>query len=259
MYSEPTNASAASDATNHAGAIVEARFIPQRYEPNYAYPLLVMFHGRGANEQQMLRAMPTLSWRNYVGVSLRGPDAIVRPGRAVSYGWGPQFGRPDRVVRQHAPAARHVAARTSLFDAPADPVDQLEDAVFHSIRQIRRSLHIHSERIFLVGNGEGAAVAFRLGLMYPEKFAGVVSINGWIPNGFRPLGRLKAARELKVLAVHGEWNGKAPVENTRRSVQMLRNAGMRVSFQSYPCAHRMTSHMLSDVDTWIINQCTGRS
>ena len=37
------------------------------------------------------------------------------------------------------------------------------------------------------------------------------------------------------------------------------DAGMRVSFQSYPCAHRMTSHMLSDVDTWIINQCTGRS
>src|SRR4051812_27808007 len=60
--------------TTGAGTLVEARFVPQRYEPNYAYPLLVLFHGRGGDEQQMVRSMPALSWRNYVGLSLRGPD-----------------------------------------------------------------------------------------------------------------------------------------------------------------------------------------
>ena len=41
-------------------------------------------------------------------------------------------------------------------------------------------------RIFLVGVGEGAAVAYRLRLSYPERFAGVVAINGWLPSGFAP-------------------------------------------------------------------------
>ena len=29
-----------------AGSLVEARFVPQRYEPNYAYPLLVLLHAQ---------------------------------------------------------------------------------------------------------------------------------------------------------------------------------------------------------------------
>jgi phospholipase/carboxylesterase len=115
---------------------------------------------------------------------------------------------------------------------------------------------VHSERIFLLGVGEGAAVAYRLGLSYPERFAGVVAINGWLPDGFRPLGRLKACRDLRILVVHGEWNARVSVKSARREVSALRAGGLRVAFQSYPCAHRLTSPMLSDVDTWLINQCT---
>ena len=29
--------------------------LPDAYEPGYAYPLLVLFHGRGGNEEQVLR------------------------------------------------------------------------------------------------------------------------------------------------------------------------------------------------------------
>jgi phospholipase/carboxylesterase len=118
-------------------------------------------------------------------------------------------------------------------------------------------LHVHSERIFLVGCGEGAAVAYRLGLSYPERFAGVVAINGWIPGGFRPLSRLKSCRDLRILVVHGEWNARVPVRSARRDVAILRAGGLQVAFQSYPCAHRLTSPMLSDVDTWLINHCIG--
>ena len=132
----------------------------------------------------------------------------------------------------------------------------LEEGVFSAIRQTRRALHVHSERIYLVGIGEGAAVAYRLGLSYPERFAGVVAINGWIPGGFRPLARLKSCRDLRILVVHGEWNARVPIRPTRRDVASLRAGGLHVAFQSYPCAHRMTSPMLADVDTWLINHCT---
>ncbi|HMB05778.1 MAG TPA: esterase [Isosphaeraceae bacterium] len=245
------------DTTTGAGTLVEARFIPQRYEPNYAYPLLVLFHARGCDEQQMVRSMPALSWRNYVGLSLRGPESATKRGRPEGYGWGPAFARPEREAPRPAPTgAEGEQVRRRLFEAAPDPIDLLEDGVFASIRQTRRALHVHSERIFLVGCGEGAAVAYRIGLSYPERFAGVVAINGWLPGSFRPLARLKDCRDLRILVVHGEWNGRAPVQSARRDVAMLRAGGLRVAFQSYPCAHRLTSPMLSDVDTWLINRCT---
>jgi phospholipase/carboxylesterase len=239
-------------------SLVEARFIPQRYEPNYPYPLLVLFHARGGDEQQMVRSMPALSWRNYVGLSLRGPETVARRDRPDGHGWGPEFARPDR--RAALPAGVRLPeaeiVRRRLIESTPDPIDTLEDGVFAAIRQTRRALHVHSERIYLVGCGEGAAVAYRLGLTYPERFAGIVAINGWLPGGFRPLARVKECRDLRILVVHGEWNARVPVQSARRDVAVLRNAGIRVSFHAYPCAHRLTSPMLADVDTWLINHCT---
>src|SRR4051794_11860744 len=95
MSSDRLNAPS-SDRSTGAGTLVEARFIPQRYEPNYAYPLLVLFHGRGGDEQQMVRSMPAMSWRNYVGLSLRGPEVVNRRDRPDGYGWGPDFVRHER-------------------------------------------------------------------------------------------------------------------------------------------------------------------
>jgi phospholipase/carboxylesterase len=257
MSSDRLNAPSSDTASGRASELVESRFIPQRYEPNYPYPLLVLFHARGGDEQQMVRSMPAMSWRNYVGLGLRAPDPHLRRGRPEGFSWGPAFARPDRHAPRTSPAVSEAeAVRRRLWGVDADPVDLLEDSVFSAIRQTRRALHVHSERIFLVGIGEGAAVAYWLGLSYPERFAGVVAINGYIPGGFRPLGRLKACRDLGILVVHGEWNARVPVRAARRDVAMLRAGGLQVAFQSYPCAHRITAPMLSDVDTWLINHCT---
>ena len=193
MSSDRLNAPSFERLTG-AGSLVETRFIPQRYEPNYAYPLLVLFHARGGDEQQMVRSMPAMSWRNYVGLSLRGPGAGDHAGPPRGYGWGPAFARPDRHAPRPSPPCRRPrwSADGSWRRRPTRST-LLEDGVFAAIRQTRRALHVHSERIFLVGIGEGAAVAYRLGLSYPERFAGVVAINGWIPGGFRPLAGSRRA------------------------------------------------------------------
>jgi phospholipase/carboxylesterase len=239
---------------------VETRFIPRQYEPNYAYPLVVLLHARGGDEDQLVRAMPGLSWRNYVGLGLRGPEPIIKRDRPVGYSWGPQFEQPSR---QHARKAPQISeaeiVRRMLFEPETESIDRLEQAAFTAILQTRRLLHIHSERIFLVGCGEGAAVAYWLGLNYPERFAGIVAVNGWLPVGLRPLSRVKACRELPILVVHGAWNSRVPLNEARKDVATLRAGGLRVAFQSYPCSHRLTNPMLADVDTWLIGHCTADS
>ena len=79
------------------------------------------------------------------GVELLGPRADGR----VGYTWGSD-GQYDTVV---------------------------EDYVLRAIEQTRRHYHIHSERIYLAGFCEGATLAYRLGLTYPERFGGVISLS----------------------------------------------------------------------------------
>lgn len=224
--------------------LAEARFVPEAYEPNYAYPLLVWLHGRGGDERWMSEMMPSLSRRNHVGLSLRAPEPILRPRERAGFGWGGAF---------REPGGQAVPVPVDFASALDDPVGAIEDAVFESILQTRRLLHVHSERVFLFGFGEGGAVALRLGLSHPDRFAGVISINGWLPSGFRPLARYPEARGFRVYLAQGEWSPRARWRRARRTARLLQTAGMDVTWRSCPYLRPIPKTLLQDIDTWLID------
>ncbi len=202
-------------------------FLPTGYEPNYPYPLLVFFHGQGGSEEQILKLAPKVSRRNYVCISLRGPQALdPRPDGRIGYSWGVS-GHGDALV---------------------------EEYVLQAIEQTRRTYHIHSERIFLAGICEGAAMAYRLGLRYPEKFGGVISLNGAMPRG-GPLLRLPQVRQLRVFMGHGIANPYIPLTTARRDFRLLYTAGLSVHLHTYLTTHRLHPDMLRDVNRWVMELC----
>src|SRR5476651_1113571 len=153
-------------------------FTPIAYEPRYAYPLIVFLHGQGGNEEQILRLAPRVSRRNFVSIGLRGPVCL-GPNRKGSLGfsWGD---------------ALHLG--------------QVEDYLLNAIQQTRLHYHIHSERIILAGFAEGATMAYRMGLTFPEKINGIIALNGHMPREDRPLLRLRESRSLNVFVGHGIAN-----------------------------------------------------
>ncbi len=200
-------------------------FLPTGYEPNYPYPLVVFFHGHGGNDEQILRLAPRLSRRNFVSIALRGPHAVTgRTREQGSFSWSAE-----------------------------QPIEtSVEDYVLGSIDQTRRAYHIHSERIYLAGHGDGATLAYRLALAWPEKFAGVVSMNGLMPRRGGPLFRLAEIRHLKVLIAHGLANSLVPLSLARSDHRLLYSAGVDVRLNTYPTTHRIHADMLRDINRWII-------
>jgi phospholipase/carboxylesterase len=201
-------------------------FLPTGYEPNYPYPLLVFFHGQGGSEEQVLRLAPRLSRRNYVCISLRGPHPL-GPGAdgQAGFSWGE--------------------------DGQCDP--QIEDYVLRAVEQTRRNYHVHSERIYLAGFCEGATLAYRLGLTFPEKIAGIISLNGTLPPRGGPLFRPSEMRHLRVLIGHGIANAVVPLALAKRDFRVLYAAGVDAQLHTYPTTHRLHPHMLRDIDRWIMN------
>jgi phospholipase/carboxylesterase len=207
-------------------------FLPTGYEPNYPYPLLVFFHGHGGNEEQVLRLAPRLSRRNFICIGLRGPQLLgMRTDGRPGFGWGSE----------------------GQFET------LLEEYVFQAVEQTRRHYHVHSERIFLAGFCEGAALAYRLGLLFPERFGGIVSLNGAMARHGGPLLRLPEVRGLRVLIGHGIANAIVPLSHARRDFRLLYSAGLSVCLHTYPATHRLHPDMLRDVNRWIIDLCNESS
>ena len=190
-------------------------YLPIDYQPKYAYPLVVLFHDAGECEDHAARLVPLLSRRNYVALCVRGPVTCgTRSDGRPAFGWGAKV---DRVART---ALKHALAQFS----------------------------VHPNRVFLVGVGEGASAAYRLGLALGDRVAGVVAINGALPADRVP------ANDLRVLIGHGTANPVVPVVEARRAAARLTAAGATVRCQRYPTSHRVRADMLRDANRWIMAQ-----
>jgi phospholipase/carboxylesterase len=208
-------------------------YLPADYLPRYPYPLVVLFHAHGSNEERTARLAPRLSHRNYICISLRGPQELApRADGRPAFGWGTD-GNLDAVV---------------------------EEYVLSAVEQTRRAFHVHSERVYLAGVAEGAAVAYKLGLTMPERIAGVVALNGRLPKpAGAPLFRMSAVRGLPVLIGHGKNNPAVSYDAARRDYRLLWAAGADVRLVPYPSGHKLHPNMLRDVNRWIMGNVNAQT
>jgi len=191
-------------------------FLPSDYQPKYAYPLVMLFHAEGADEDSAARLVPRLSRRNYVVACPRGPVSL-GPGSTGRTGY-------------------------SWRDTPSD--GYLANVLGYACDKY----HIHSQRLYLIGLGEGAAAAYDFGLELGGAVGGVIALNGALP-----ATRNKGLDGLRMFIGHGESNPVVPVRAARRSTRFLASAGAEVRFQAYPTMDRVSDEMLRDVNRWIMS------
>jgi phospholipase/carboxylesterase len=195
-------------------------YLPTDYQPKYAYPLVVLFHADGEGEEHVARLVPQLSHRNYIVLCLRG---------SVDVG-AKSDGRP-------------AFAWSATTDSGAK----------RAIAHVAKQFSVHTQRVFLVGIGEGAGAAYQLGLELGDRVAGLVLLNGRLPKG-----RVRR-NSLRVLVCHGTANPVTPLSEAKRAATTLSRAGASVRVTRYATAARVCPEMLADANRWIMAQVTGKS
>lgn len=204
-------------------------FVPHHYEPNYAYPLLVWLHGPGDDERQLRRIIPYVSLQNYVAVCPRGCSPPL----------------PDEVGYR--------------WSQTAAAIDAAEQRVFEAIDAVSERYRIRNEHVFLVGFQCGGTMALRLALRHPARFAGVASLGGAFPEGAAPLARLRHLRRLPILIAQGRDSLEYPLRQGCDELRLFHAASLHVSIRQYPVADDLTTVMLADLNTWMMEQITGVS
>lgn len=223
---EPLHVEQSILSTSQRGKLHYTLFAPLHYEPNYAYPLVIWLHGPGDDERQLLRVMPSVSMRNYVSI---GP-------------------RATRRMDDGAPGYQWDADNCDAFAA--------EQSVFECLDVIHEKFHVANHRIFLAGYQCGGTMAFRIGLKYPQRFAGALSLGGPFPTGNTPLASLDEARKLPLFIAQGRSSEIYPVEKTCDELRLFHSAGMHVTLRQYPCGDELNTQMLHDMNGWMMEQIT---
>ena len=236
---------------NTSAAHPHVLFSPIHYEPGYAYPLFVWLHGSDTDERQLMRLMPLLSMRNYVAVAPQG-IALAEPESAA-----PTKGKMGKIASLDVMEIICNGASSRVrYDWPQseEAISDAERRVFDCISVARRKNNIAEDRIFLAGFGSGGTMALRLALLYPESFAGVVSIGGSFPLGRLPFRQWNAARNLPVLLAVGEQSTVFSPADACSALELFHTAGLPIAVQEYPCGQEVAPAMLQDVNRWIMKQ-----
>jgi phospholipase/carboxylesterase len=189
--------------------------------------LLVLFHGRGADERDLYPLLDLLDpQRRLLGVTPRGPLSLP-PGGAHWYAVQ-EIGYPDP------------STFLPTYAAASAWLDDLWEAT-----------GLVPERTVLGGFSQGAVMTYSLGLGRGRpRPAALVALSGFIPTvpGFE----LDLEPPLPPLAIgHGTFDNVISVEWGRRARQELEAAGADLLYREYPLPHAVDPRFLVELAPWL--------
>lgn len=204
---------------------------PPRSPGSEPHPVLVLLHGYGADEHDLLAIADDLDGRFYV-VSARAPLSLDR-----GYAWnhlGPDL-QPD-------PAT----FRSSL------------EALTRFVDDLPRVYPVDPNALFTLGFSQGAILAAALLLTRPSVPRGTIMLSGYLPIDVAQSANPKALAGKPVFVGHGRQDPLIPVDAARLTRDYLRDIGTAVTYHEYPIAHYIGSDELRDVARWVEGQWTER-
>jgi phospholipase/carboxylesterase len=189
--------------------------------------LLVLFHGRGADERDLYPLLDLLDpERRLLGVTPRGP-LLLPPGGAHWYAVR-EIGYPD----------------PATFLPTYEAVSAWLDALWGSTG-------LTAERTVLGGFSQGAVMTYALGLGSGRaRPAALAALSGFIPTvpGFE----LDLEPPLPRVAIgHGTFDDVISVEWGRRARQTLEAAGADPFYGEYPLPHAVDPRFFAELGPWL--------
>ncbi len=199
--------------------------------------LLVLHHGRGADEHDLLGLADVLDpGRRLHVVTPRGPLTIA--------GWPgnhwyvvPRVGYPD-------PDTFHAA-----FAKLAD---------FHD--ELWQRTGISPERTVFGGFSMGSVMSYSLGLSGARPApAGILAFSGFVPIVERWEPQLADRTDLRTFIAHGRRDPVMEVGFARRARELLEGGGTEVNYHESDAGHNITPEHVPAASEWLTNVITPAS
>jgi phospholipase/carboxylesterase len=201
----------------------------RRTEVGRRPPLLILLHGIGADENDLLPIAGELDPHLKV-VSLRAPRRY-----HTGYAWFQIDFGPSGGLTPHVAEARETLA---------DLVRWLESAPERH--------DTDPARTFVLGFSQGAMMALGVLRTAPELLAGVVALSGRSPEGlFEARASREAVARVPLLVAHGTRDDVLPIVEGRRTRDAFAPLSTDFTYREYPVGHGVGPAEVALVGQWL--------
>lgn len=204
---------------------------------NPAQSTMIWLHGLGADGNDFVSMIPELNLSPDINMRFIFPNAPVKPvtinnGYAMR-AWYDIYGLSiqERIDKEGI----------------AQSVAEIEKIIENEIAR-----GIPSQRIFLGGFSQGAAIALATGLCYSKPLAGILGLSGYLPIADElPQKANDANLRTPIFIAHGTQDPIVPFALGQATQQFLTQAHYHVSWHSYPMPHSVCKEEIDDIRNWI--------
>ena len=201
------------------------RVLPPERSADRPHPLLILLHGRGADEEDLLGLAPVFDERLFL-VSVRAPF----PYEYGGFTW-----------------------YDITSSAVPDPVRFREscDRLHQFVLDVRAGYPVDPQRVFLFGFSMGCVMSFAMALSDPGLVRGVSANSGYVPEGTHLMLRWQELQSVEFFVTHGTFDTVLPISFARRSQELLRASNAIFTYREYPAGHELTEEGLRATAEWL--------
>ncbi len=190
------------------------------------FPTLIMLHGMGADEQDLVGLSDYLDERLLV-ISARAPYPFAYSGGFTWY---------------------------NLVEIGKPVLPMFTDS-FHKLNQfiddVKKGYPVDPSKIFLLGFSMGSIMSYALSLTRPSEFAGVIANSGYIPEDAGVTYDWGKKTTTPYFVAHGTQDPIIPVSMGQQAKKLLEAANISHVYKEYPMGHQISEESLSDMAEWL--------
>lgn len=191
-------------------------------------PAVVLIHGRGTNERDLLPIAERLPDELHV-LSVRAPDRL-----QGGYTW---YELDLSAGGLHASQPHAEEFRRSL------------DLVHEFVEWALGEYDLDPDRVGLLGFSQGSITSLAALCERPESYDWVIALNGYLAESHADSAANTAGKPVFIGA--GETDQIIPVERAERAAELLEDAGADVRFEVYPVGHGTHPEEIQAVAEWV--------
>lgn len=189
------------------------------------HPTLVLLHGRGSNEEDLLGLVPYLNPR-ILCIAARAPFSFPYG----SYTWYDlqEIGSPNE-----------------------DQFMESYELLVRFMDDVRNHYPVDPQRTFLLGFSMGTVMSYSLALTKPERIKGVVAHSGYIPESTSLELQWKNLAKTSFFVAHGIHDPVIPIDFGRKARELLTKSDAPLVYREYPIQHQISDESLHDLSDWL--------